>query len=654
MKTPLRFLKKTALAAIFAASATSVCAATSATQPRLDWFSEDVSSYTALTDADGSWTAAAGDYEITGNRLVIDSEGVTYAPDSSSSENEAVLTLNIAFPAAASLPSTSMTDAQTAITVAVDNNVTNYYVYAGTGAAGTSPDWTAVTAQGVAAPVADTPVAVEIKIDYTAGKAYYTIGGINAGEYYLAKASATSVADLLFAGSGSIGNFSGAQGIATHTLGGVNASYASNAAALAAAIAQGKALETWSGNANDGWTTTSAGSGTSAAPFLIRTVADLNDLATIVQSTNCAGIVFQQANDIDFDGAAAFDGIGTYSRVFSGSSEFAGTYNGNGNKILNVEFSDVSGSSKNNYRGVFNQVSGTIANLTVSNITFAATSGEFGGSIVGNAGRGATLQNVIAEGSFCSDDKPGTHNMAGIVVRASGQGSGVTIQNCTNNATIYGAYTKVAGICTLTQRERDTNNPPADSEGRIVFDGCANNGDIVAKTGSTAGRDGVAGIVAYTADGTYLKDCSNKGTLSSTLSSAKIGELIAYHQSLHITDQGGNSAPANKKMIDTQIPANITGFQYATIDNGVATTIAPPYTLAKDTPYLLEGNVAESETPVFTLAAAGDTIAFDTALGYTFAGTVTAAQGLDVSSSTSGTVTTYTAAAHKYPAVFLR
>jgi hypothetical protein len=107
-----------------------------------------------------------------------------------------------------------------------------------------------------------------------------------------------------------------------------------------------------------------------------------------------------------------------------------------------------------------------------------------------------------------------------------------------------------------------------------------------------------------------------------------------------LTDAGGNKADATKKMLHTR--SAVTGFLYATVENGVATTVT---TLAKDTTYLLEGNVAASETPVFTLAAAGDTIAFDAALGYTFAGTIAGAEGLTVTDATSGTVTTYTAAA---------
>jgi len=88
-------------------------------------------------------------------------------------------------------------------------------------------------------------------------------------------------------------------------------------------------------------------------------------------------------------------------------------------------------------------------------------------------------------------------------------------------------------------------------------------------------------------------------------------------------------------MVGDPTGSTITGFKYATVDNGVATTVT---TLAKDTTYLLEGDVAASETPVFTLAAAGDFIEFDAALGYTFAGTI---GGTDVTNETTGTVTKY-------------
>lgn len=633
MKTPLRFLKKTALAAVFAASAATVCAATSLTQPRLAWFSQ------AATTA-----TYTGDAPIVENS-VVEIDGDTVFTPSPASGTNATIQLTVSFSTLpAELPSTDMTGAQAAITAAAPNDTAAYYVY-GKATANGAADWVPVTVQGLT-PVAEQSVDVAIDIDYETGKATYVIDGTIAASVFLANGTATtSVGSLQFAGNGTIsGTIVGTKGTATHTLG--NANYGSYADALAAAIQNGGSIESWSGDAANGWTSaatagTGVGSGTSLAPYEIRSVDDLLTLAALVQTTNCAGVVFQQVANIDFTGAAAFAGIGTYARSFDGGDIFAGTYDGQGYKISNITL------TARNYAGVFNQVSGTVKNLTVENLSFPAdATGEYGGAIVGNIGRGASLENITAAGTFGSSEKPGTHNMAGIVVRASGNGADSTVRNCTNNAAIFGTYTKIAGICALTQRE--TDNTPY---GTVSFENCCNTGTITAKTGSTAGRDGVAGIVGYVSEDTELKDCANSGTLSSTLGSAKIGELVAYHQSRNITDEGGNSAHADKKMVDTQIAAKITGFQYATVDNGVATTLASPYTLAKDTTYLLEGDA----TPSFALSA-GDSITFDTALGYTLTETgITAATGAKLAEPVvNGTAKTFSAIARKYPAVFLR
>ena len=393
-------------------------------------------------------------------------------------------------------------------------------------------------------------------------------------------------------------------------------------------------------------TATAGQNGTAANPYEIPDIDALNALKDMVAETNCANICFVQTANIDFDGAV-FAGIGVYNGDKVGNIEagdprggtpFSGTYDGQGYKISNIAFESKS------YAGVFNQVNGgTIKNLTVQNAT-----GAKGISIVGNAGNGATLQNLVAEGTFGSAANPAGHNAAGIAIRLSGGGTGTLVKDCTNNATIYGTYTKIGGICALTQYK-------VTGGGAVTFDGCANNGDLYLDRTVTKDADkitGFAGIVGYVQDDTVLVGCSNTGTLHNTNNTAnkdKDGALIGWAYGNALTDNGGNSAAKTDKMVAYQIAGaaagqSITGFKYATISGDVATTIAPPYTLAAGNTYLLEGNVAASETPVATLTAVGDTIAFDTALGYTFAGTVAgqAPAGYPVA-STSGTVTTYTA-----------
>lgn len=373
-------------------------------------------------------------------------------------------------------------------------------------------------------------------------------------------------------------------------------------------------------------------------------IADVEDLLALMYGGNLAAS-YVQTNNIDMSGVAPFPGIGTYAANLNSGVAFTGTYDGQGYKISNIDF------TQRNYGGVFNQVKGgTIKNLTVDTITCSTfdssvNSGEWGCAIVGNAGLGATLKNLTAMGSFGSSEKPCTHNVAGIAIRVCGGASnvvnGVTmfetlVQNCTNNATLYGSYTKCAGISALTQ---DQNGVPNDY---VLFDGCVNNANIAMVAGKgTEGRDGLSGILGYVADGTKIQNCENKGTLTSVLATAKIGGIVGWAQGRTLDDLGGNVNAASAKMVGDPSGSTITGFQYATVDNGVATTIAPPYTLAADNTYLLEGNVAAGT--VYTFDAAG-TIAFNTN-GYNFAGTVAVANPnmLDVETSTVDETVTYTA-----------
>ena len=377
------------------------------------------------------------------------------------------------------------------------------------------------------------------------------------------------------------------------------------------------------------------------------TIDDADDLDMLRKGVAAGlatvGETFNQTANIDMSGKTAFAGIGTYAANLTGGTAFCGTYDGQGFKLSNLDF------SQRNYGGVFNQVKGgTIKNLTVDTITCStfsseANSGEWGCAIIGNIGLGATAQGLTAMGSFGSASTPCTHNVAGIAIRVCGGASnvvdGVTmletlVKDCTNNATLYGSYTKCAGITALTQ---DQNGVPNDY---VLYDGCVNTANIAMVAGKgTEGRDGLAGILGYVADGTKMQNCVNNGTLTSVLATAKIGGIVGWAQGRTLDDLGGNTVPADQKMVGDQNGSTITGFKYATIDNGVATTVT---TLAKDTEYLLEGNAA----PTFELAADGDFIAFNTALGYTLDGTgITAAEGLTLTDATESGVTTYTAAA---------
>ena len=230
------------------------------------------------------------------------------------------------------------------------------------------------------------------------------------------------------------------------------------------------------------------------------TIDDANDLDMLRKGVAAGlattGETFKQTANIDMTSAGAFAGIGTYAAAADAGLPFQGTYDGQGFTISNITFTD------RDYAGVFNQVKGgAIKNLTVDTITFPGVASKCSASIVGNAGLGTTLQGLTATGSFGTQANPCKHNVAGIAIRLSGGASnvvdGVTmletlVKDCTNNATLYGTYTKVGGICTLTQDQKGVPND------YVLFDGCVNNANIamVQPSGSDLskiGRDGLGG-----------------------------------------------------------------------------------------------------------------------------------------------------------------
>ena len=433
----------------------------------------------------------------------------------------------------------------------------------------------------------------------------------------------------------------------------VPASYAITASGLLAAPTSAKSGDVTTYTVGYFPRTATAGqNGTAANPFEIADVDDLQALQAAVDAdASYRSLSYVQTANIDMASAGAFAGIGTYDEATPlGGKSFSGTYDGQDYKIANVTM------TARTYGGIFNQVGGgTIKNLAVENIALASDATKGGFAIVGNfGGNGALLQNLTALGSFGSSSKPGFHNMAGIVVRACGGGAdGSLVKDCTNNATIFGTYTKLGGVCTITQHKIDG--------AAITFDGCVNNGTLTMPSGDTAGRDGLAGIVGYVSENTKLQNCLNAGTMSSTLQKAKIGELIGWAQGQSLADLGDNMASAEARMIGDfafvyeyvtnsvsplQVDTNrvrlacaTTGFQFSTVADNKATTTS---TLVKDGSYLLQREVWANETP-FTFQEAG-TIAFDTKF-YPFNGTITAAEGLTLTDATSGTVKTYTAAA---------
>ena len=339
-------------------------------------------------------------------------------------------------------------------------------------------------------------------------------------------------------------------------------------------------------------TATAGQNGTAAHPYEIADADDLVALKDAVAAGFGRDLCYVQTRDIDMSGAGPYAGVGTYAADLNAAASvpFIGTYDGGGHRISNVDF------TQRNYGGIFNQVKGgTIRNLTVSNITCSAfTGGEWGCSIVGNAGLGATLQGLVAEGSFGTAAKPCTHNVAGIAIRVCGGGANVEtlVKDCTNNASLYGTYTKCAGITVLTQDQNGS------SDDYVLFDGCVNNGTLTMSAGTynpvKAGSDGLAGIVGYVSEGTKMRNCTNFGPMSSPLAAAKIGELVGWAYGNFLIDLGGNSGIAGKAKIGAISSCSVTGFSETTSSFSVTPYLQHPATNAMSVIWFAKGGDGEA------------------------------------------------------------
>lgn len=329
--------------------------------------------------------------------------------------------------------------------------------------------------------------------------------------------------------------------------------------------------------------------GSAGNPYLIGSEVDLAKITQYGMGEAGKGKCFELT--ADFALTKPWTGIGTYN---SATDCFSGILDGKSHRISNVVISDE-GSGANKYRGFFNQIDGgTVKNLTVATSGFGATlpSGEYGCAAIAGAAYNATIENCVAEGAIS-----GTHNVAGIVIRIKD----TSIIGCTNKATITGSYTKVAGICALNQ----------DSTTACLIDGCVNEGAVMAANGTDAGRDGVAGIIAYVCDATLtIRDCANKGVVAKgtgASSSARVGQIVAYNYSGVSALEGTITGTADVRMVG-DVYGNAIDRHLATVSGNIATFVADADVVAG------KGYKAMATGGAVSLAKVGDRVTIDTSL----------------------------------------
>ena len=230
---------------------------------------------------------------------------------------------------------------------------------------------------------------------------------------------------------------------------------------LALVMALGLCTSAWA--AEGVWT----GSGTEADPYMITTEAELNKLATDVNSgTVYSGKYFKLGASIT---VTDWTPIGQKG---SEINKFAGTFDGNGQTVtINGIKSDLN-PDFGGYAGFF----GAVKDATIKNLTVDGTIS--GADVAGIVARmdGGTVENCVNRAMVT-----GTRKAAGIVVITKGSGE-ATIQNCKNYGTIQSTGDRAGGIVNLVQIATEVLN-------------CKNYGAVTSQATATYGA---GGIVAWT------------------------------------------------------------------------------------------------------------------------------------------------------------
>ncbi len=231
------------------------------------------------------------------------------------------------------------------------------------------------------------------------------------------------------------------------------------------------------------------GRGTRSDPYVVSTEAQLNHIREHIGEE----AYFILANDIRIDGDFAVvnskvehseDWVdGNWQSIGTKNKPFDGVLDGNGHSIIGLDIK-----TPNMYSGLFGYINeyAVIENLSLKASTVAG--GQYTGGIAGYSA--GTITNCIIEKNT---EVSGSLYVGGIVGN-----SVASISNCQNKGVVKGTMMATGGIV-----------------GRLSFKGylttCINDGDV----SGIQDVGGIAGIVSTSGDGAEVKNCLNRGTVSS-------------------------------------------------------------------------------------------------------------------------------------------
>ena len=237
-----------------------------------------------------------------------------------------------------------------------------------------------------------------------------------------------------------------------------------------------------------------SGSGTADDPYRIATAQDLAEFRDEVNGSakkSTSKLCAKLTANIDL-GNEAWTPIGKMTNTYSDYVAFGGVFDGDGHTISGLKIDNSA-----QYQALFGCVKGgKIRNLTVAGSVTTSSSSGYAAGIVAY-GSPVTLENCT---NLATVDASQKGYAAGIVASA---GAGSTITGCTNEGKISGAGDYVGGIL-------------ATGTGTTVISRCINSGEIIS-TGKPGSYNYSVGGIAGSLSSSTVELCGNTGTVTSTL-----------------------------------------------------------------------------------------------------------------------------------------
>ena len=259
-----------------------------------------------------------------------------------------------------------------------------------------------------------------------------------------------------------------------------------------------------------------SGDGSSSSPYLIQSAADFVYLAGLVSGgNNLSGKTVKMMVSVDLKSHPL--AIGGYASEVS----FAGTFDGNGQYVLNMALTKDQAGNGDNYLGLFPTTGATslIKDLAVTGtVTGAGSVGGIAGFINGKIEHCYNFATISATAGNVGGIVAGTYSNNASVKDCVNFGEVISTAATSNAGGIYGS---VRGQVVACENYGEVNAPGTAGGvagvGYGAFQECINYGKVNTPNGYSAGILGVSN-----GTGASFEDCINKGEVHTKLYSGGI------------------------------------------------------------------------------------------------------------------------------------